>query len=116
MKCQKCQGEHQIYTEALCPHCGNNPLPEAAASQQGAVSSSALLEELEAALTLLCSAREKLKQEEDSSDYHRLCGQIERLTALASRRGHSSNVRAIATTDGESAAQLLARVKEMLAL
>ena len=48
-----------------------------------------LLEELESAIALLCSAREKLKQEDDSSDYHRISLQI--LPRLQARRSHSSN-------------------------
>lgn len=52
--------------------------------------STGLLKDLEAALTRLCSACDKLRLEEDSSDYHRLSLQVERLGALVSRR-HNEN-------------------------
>ena len=67
-----------------------------------------------------CGADEDRPLEPSSRKYY-VCGSY-----TGAMRGHQSdlcrawqairNVRNLATTDGESAAQLLARVKEMLAL
>lgn len=58
-------------------------------SREESVGSTGLLGELEAAQALLCSARETLKMESDSSDYHRISLLIERLCSMIARRSHS---------------------------
>lgn len=65
-----------------------------------ALTSSDVVAELEAALSQLCSAREILKRDEDSSDYYRISHQIERLCSMIARRGRSATVPSSAASPG----------------
>ncbi len=75
----------------------------------GSDSRDEVVSELQAALALLCSVRDKLKQEEDSSDYYRICAQIDRVHDLLARRSATEdNPRTeppvtLALSDGEIA-------------
>lgn len=88
-RCPHCETDNRKGAEC-CHYCGHDIPPQNGASREETLRSSDGVAELDAALSQLCSAREILKRDEDSSDYHRISHQIERLRSMIARRIRSA--------------------------